>query len=414
MEIQALAERLNWPSADKLKRALRAEGVPFDPEEVDDLVKRQAGRQVQAPTTSYNGRIVAEKLDDKWFADLIDFSAAPAGSVRYCLAVQDVFSRYLWTRPLVDKKPPTVADAFLEILNEAGATPGMLKTDAGSEWGGEFAELLALRGIHHAVKEKGDQRAIATLDVAIGQLKAALARVMRKKRSDDWAGLLPEVTKGQNSLPSKYYLDGTTPAKLRGSEALQEKFEEKNAQFDVEVDRLMEARQKALEDAGLFRVRLPPKAFQRVFKPRWEERVRVVDRVEREHVYDAQGQRYLTKLVQPVRRPTEPSDPATIERPGDARVTARKRQVLEGLAQSALEWMGERTVTLAQLGGFLRPRDFKRLSLEARLTQKAPVLDFVRAFAERFHLQQLGSVIHVSARRQAAFPGARRLARVAG
>jgi len=412
--IKRLAERLNYPSAAKLKSALRAEGLPFDPEEVDRLQRGQASRQVQAPTTRWNGRIVAEQMDSKWFADLIDFSAAPSTGKgeRYILCCQDVFSRYLWTRALMDKKPSTTADAFLEILSEAAVTPGMLKTDAGSEWGGTFGELLALRGIHHAVKEKGDQRAIATLDVAIGQLKAALARVMRTRRNDNWATLLPGVTEGQNELPSKHYLGGTSAAKVRDSELVQGELEEKNAQFDEEADALMAARQRALERAGYFRVRLMPNTFQRVFKPRWGETVHRVGRVVRQHVYDVQGRRYLTKLTQPVQTPGETSEPASIERAGDSRLVARRRGALGDLVPGVLAWLGERDVALSQLGVFLNARDFKRRALEAHLTQKAPVLDFVRAFPEHFAMRQLGSIIYVGARRRTAFPGARRLARV--
>ena len=115
MEIQALAEQLNWPSSQKLKLALKAEGIRFKKKEVDELVKSQAGRQVQAPTTGYNGRIVAQEMDSNWSCDLIDVSAAPSfgKGERYILCCQDVFSRYIWTRAIEDKTLATVAMASI-------------------------------------------------------------------------------------------------------------------------------------------------------------------------------------------------------------------------------------------------------------------------------------------------------------
>ena len=35
-----------------------------------------------------------------------------ASGEKYILVVQDVFSRFIWTEATVDKRPPTVANAF--------------------------------------------------------------------------------------------------------------------------------------------------------------------------------------------------------------------------------------------------------------------------------------------------------------
>ena len=72
-------------------------------------MRREAVRQVQAPAYKFDGKIAAHGINDRWFCDLVDFTAAPSdrgkrtglgetkeGEV-YILVVQDVFSRYLWT-----------------------------------------------------------------------------------------------------------------------------------------------------------------------------------------------------------------------------------------------------------------------------------------------------------------------------
>ena len=72
----------------------------------------------------------------------------------------------------------------------------------------------------------------------MGSLKQALARVARKKQSNDWASLLPTVTKGQNGLPNEHYLDGDNPKKARTDKELEKELIKKNQEFDKEVEEL--------------------------------------------------------------------------------------------------------------------------------------------------------------------------------
>ena len=370
-------------------------------------------RQVQAPTTRYNGKIVAKYKDSKWFADLIDFTASPSAESgdKYILCCQDVFSRYLWTRAIKDKKPKTVASAFAEIVDEADAKPGMLKVDQGSEWTRDFTDLCQMLGIYLVVKESGDQRAIATLDVSIGSLKQALARVARKKQSNDWTSLLASVTKGQNGLPNEYYLDGDNPRKARNDKELEKSLIEKNKEFDKEVEELKEKRRKALEEAGNFRTRTRQETFTRVFKPKWSADTRSVAGVEGAYVIDNRGDKYLTKLTRPTQEQGTTA-PVAIELGGNAAVEARKREVLGNIARQAQEWLASRgRVTLGELGTFMKPLGFRALALQARLNMKSPVAAFLRVFPEMFDLRIQGGNASVAI---PVFYGPKRLRRSKG
>ena len=77
---------------------------------------KQSVRQVQAPRYKFDGKIAADGINDRWFCDLIDFTAAPTdGGVsvglhpvarsKYILACPDVFPRLLYTQPLESKAP---------------------------------------------------------------------------------------------------------------------------------------------------------------------------------------------------------------------------------------------------------------------------------------------------------------------
>ena len=76
--VEAVFEELNFPSAPRLKRVLAARGIPFNNQEVDRLVRGETTRQVQAPTYKFEGKIASSDLNSRWFADLIDFTAAPS------------------------------------------------------------------------------------------------------------------------------------------------------------------------------------------------------------------------------------------------------------------------------------------------------------------------------------------------
>ena len=76
--IDAVNEELNYPSLQKLRRVLDRRGIPYNKKNLGSLVKRQAVRQVQAPTYKYDGKIASAGIGDRWFVDLIDFTAAPS------------------------------------------------------------------------------------------------------------------------------------------------------------------------------------------------------------------------------------------------------------------------------------------------------------------------------------------------
>lgn len=86
---------------------------------------------VQFATT----RETALSLQYQWDADLTDMTKIRKENdrVQYVLLVVDIFSKYLWMQPLKDKKGPTTARAFENILSE-GRQLTKLCTDKGQEF----------------------------------------------------------------------------------------------------------------------------------------------------------------------------------------------------------------------------------------------------------------------------------------
>ena len=65
--IDAVNEELNFPSLQKLRRVLDRRGIPYNKQNLERLVKREATRQVQAPGYRYDGKIASAGIGDRCF-----------------------------------------------------------------------------------------------------------------------------------------------------------------------------------------------------------------------------------------------------------------------------------------------------------------------------------------------------------
>lgn len=100
--LKELSKELGYPSGDKLWRAVQRRGIQVQKPDVLAYAKAQGQRQIFAARPKYNGKIVATDINDRWAADLIDYTTKPSRGkddqpsvtpYQYILFVQDVFSR---------------------------------------------------------------------------------------------------------------------------------------------------------------------------------------------------------------------------------------------------------------------------------------------------------------------------------
>ena len=414
-KIQEIFEELNFPSATRLKTVLTARKIPYNSKEVDSLVRGESTRQVQAPRYTYKGKIAATDVNSLFFADLIDFTAAPSADAgtdvglrptvdgdKYILCVQNVFTRFLYTEALPDKRPTTVAAAFQKILNRADVTPQICVTDGGKEFGQLFQEMLTKNKIAYHQKPKEDLHGISTLDVAIGYLKRALARDTRKQNTNDWASRLKKVTQGQNSLPNADYLEGVAPNDVKKDDDLKFDLFKKNAEFLASNQRNMIKRADKLQQAGSFRAteKIGGK-FARAWKPRFESTVREIDEIKGARVIDTQGESYLTKLVQPVSKATTDSGPVRIEQGKSVQTESKQIQRLQPFADELkryLDIMGTISAirVLNILKGVRGPAALKAAAAETRLNKSSLVKNLVSLFPNMFKTEKRNNALFVS------------------
>ena len=81
-------------------------------------------------------KVLVNGLDDIWSADLVDMQsfAQHNNGVKYLLNVIDVFRKYAWSVPLLDKTGNTITNAFDNIIEQSNRKPNKLWVDQGSEF----------------------------------------------------------------------------------------------------------------------------------------------------------------------------------------------------------------------------------------------------------------------------------------
>lgn len=185
-------------------------------QKIDQLYKptrKSGGVSVFKPTLPFNSLS----------ADLIDFTNKPARQYRYILVVIDNFSRFMYTQPMTSKTAKTTSKAMEKILDKIvedhDKVPRYILGDDGSEFKGDYIELLKSRGIEKRRTLGGQPQSNGLVERANGKLK----RVMAKNKEifkGTWVDNLPRATKIYNDYVNRSI--GYTPlaaSALKGVDA---------------------------------------------------------------------------------------------------------------------------------------------------------------------------------------------------
>jgi hypothetical protein len=100
-------------------------------------------------------------IDDQWDVDLMDmtqFSKYNRG-YNFILVAINIFSKYVWMRPLKDKRCESVMKALKNISAE-GRSSCRIRTDKGQEFRSRLVEfLLKQRWIEHLLAHNTESKA---------------------------------------------------------------------------------------------------------------------------------------------------------------------------------------------------------------------------------------------------------------
>lgn len=159
-------------------------------------------------------------LYDLYDADLAQLDALSKYNegVKYLLFVIDVFSRYLYIEPLIDKSGGRVKTALKSVF-ERGVKPKQLRTDGGSEFQNRIVnDFLQKENIYHQVvlnetKANYAERCIRTI-------KSMMYRYFTKYRTYKYIDVLQNFVKTYNASPHMS-LNGIAPEDVNSSNETQ-------------------------------------------------------------------------------------------------------------------------------------------------------------------------------------------------
>jgi hypothetical protein len=231
---------------------------------------------------------------------LIAFTSRPVESegkrYTHALIVVDLFTRFIWARPLQAVSEAT--EAMAGILAE-GRKPTRLDTDGGPEFANrQFQTMLQTHGIQHTIKDKEDINALATVDAAIASLKRAIKR-RRDAEGGTWLSQLEPAVAGYNE--TVHSATDAPPNDVSDDVAFSLKKQAAEDMADNTAQ--IEKRRARLEKAGAFRVFQPKEGGlrRRVDADSWSRAVHTVkDFPAPGKVRDTDGKVFLTKLTRPV------------------------------------------------------------------------------------------------------------------
>ena len=377
--LSELAKNLGYPGVEKLYRAAEREHIFVTRPQVAAFVRAQGQRQVLAPRPKYSGKIVATKINDRWAADLIDYTARPSeettsnaiGPYQYVLIVQDVFSRKLWAVAMRVKDTQTVREAFEHIVRSADGKPRELDTDNGLEFRGVFEHYLEEENIGHTIADSRNKNARGTLDAAIKIFKQQLARIQIAERRRDWAALVPRAVAAYNDTVHSSLI-GRAPDDVSNDDDLQFLLTERAAENIQKNQTLIQARAAALQRLGGFRNELghQPRGFERSFKPRYGDDVHIVSKVLHNRVYSETGEGFPTRHVLAVPGHTEAVSTAGMH--GGSDQTDRLRlQTLEPYKDRISNFLGDEGKPEFEVANYMKEIGMDKLMVSGLNYRKA-------------------------------------------
>ena len=138
-------------------------------------------------------RVLVNGIDKIWAADLVDMKAFSKfnRSVRYLLAVIDIFSKYGWLIPLKDKTGKSVASALKTIFKER--KPEKMWVDKGKEfYNKDVKDLIELYSTENEEKSSVVHRWIRTL-------KEKMWKYFSAKSTNVYMNVLSDLVKEYNN-----------------------------------------------------------------------------------------------------------------------------------------------------------------------------------------------------------------------
>ena len=119
---------------------------------------------------------------------------------KYVLVMIEHFTKWVELVPLPNKSADLTATTFLEsVLSRFGA-PAEVVTDQGSEFKGEFSDVLHHHGIDHRLASREHPQADGLSERMVQTMKLGSKKTLSKRAATDWDLILPYVAMGYRMI----------------------------------------------------------------------------------------------------------------------------------------------------------------------------------------------------------------------
>ena len=192
----------SYSGPDKLYRFVRRDGkFVLSKYKIRKWLQRQEPYSLQRPLKRKfrRNKVITTGIDDQWDVDLMDMTKYSKynNGWSFVLVVIDIFSKYVWMRPLKDKKGESVAKALKDILAE-GRKPNRIRTDKGQEFRSRQVEtLLQQRGIQHLFAQNTEIKA-NYVERVIKTIRSKITRYITSKQSYSYIDTLQDFAQSYN------------------------------------------------------------------------------------------------------------------------------------------------------------------------------------------------------------------------
>jgi len=151
--------------------------------------------------------MTTSKIFERLQIDLVDMkrdSVSYHGTVyKYIFSAMDCFSRYVFLRPLPDKRPTSII-VVLEALFLEHGYPSIIQCDNGTEFKGKFPSYLLKHGVRLIHSSPYHPQSQGKVERCHASLKAKLRfSLMNKRRGVNWVKELPRIASSLNDQPKE-------------------------------------------------------------------------------------------------------------------------------------------------------------------------------------------------------------------
>ena len=229
------------------------------------------------PKVIQRNKVKVGFIDDLWDTDLLNAENLSKynKNIKFLLIVIDIFSRYLWVRPLKNKTNDEVIKGFKSIFSE-GRLPVNLRSDKGSEYTGKpIQKFFKEKDINHFTTNNETKANYA--ERVIRTLKSKLYKYFTQNQTYKYIDKLQDFVDSYNNTKHR---------------SIQAKPSEVSANNEDKIWKLLYVPKKtkkisksntSLKTGDLVRISFTRGVFDRGYNQKWsEELFKIVKRLDRQ------------------------------------------------------------------------------------------------------------------------------------